>query len=132
MADVNFRDYLPYFKSPIAAPLTVTDDTPTFTTMNTLVIADNIPAGEYVLTICWEWWMPDVNDSALFKIIPPLTTGTVYQHEPKDAGEVTIRTASQPITYSGGAITILTQASKTVGASDLHINWSTIEFERKV
>ena len=131
MADVAFREYLPYHKSPIAAPLVVTDDDPTFTTMNTLVITENLPAGEYVLTICWEWWMADVNDSAMFKIIPPLTLGTVYQHEPKDASEVIVRTAAQPLTYAGGPVTITTEASKTAGADDLHINWSTIEFERK-
>ena len=131
MADVQFRTYLPYHKVRVDTPIVVTADTPTYTQMAQLVITDNLPAGEYVVSISWEWSMPDVNDSALFRVISPILQDTIYRHEPNDANEKAFRTASIPLTYAGGPITFTTEASKTTGAADLTIGLSSIEFERK-
>ena len=131
MADKAFRDYLPYHKNSETTPQIVTADTPTFELLNELVIGDNLPAGEYVLTASYEWWMADINDSALFRFVSPITIGTVYSQEPRDLSDVVFRTAAAPFTYLGGPITFRFEASTTVGGSVLNVNWSSLEWERK-
>ena len=132
MADKAFRDYLPYHKSVIDSPVVITADTPTFTTINQLVISDSLPAGEYVVTLSYVWHMADVNDSALFRVSSPVTTGEIYKYEPKDASDLIVRTHAKPVTHAGGAITITLEGSKTTAAGDLTIDSSAVEFERKI
>ena len=131
MVDVAFRSYLPYHKNGVVAPVLITDDSPVFTSINTLVIASSLPAGEYVLNAGWEWWIEDVNDSALFRVASSITQGTIYSLEPKDQSDLRFDSASAPFTFAGGPITFDLQASKTDGAQNLTVNWSSIEFERK-
>lgn len=131
MAEIVFRDYLPYHKNVVATPVVITDDTPTWTTINQLVISDTLPAGEYVITLNWTWQMADVNDSAYFRLVSPLTSGQTHIYEPRDANDVSVRTAATPVTHAGGAVTLTFEGSKTVGAQDLTIDESSIEFERK-
>ena len=131
MGKVAFRTHYPYNKNVVPVPIVITDDTPTFTLLNEFIITDNLPAGEYILIVSYEWFMPDTNDSALYRILSPLTVGTIYNHEPKDASEVLFRTSASPFTWAGGPITFRLEASTTVGANDLTVNWSSIEFERK-
>jgi hypothetical protein len=131
MANKDFREYLPYHKNVVDTLLTITADTPTFTTINQLVITDDLPAGEYVLTLSYVWWMIDVNDSALFRVTWPITTAEIYRYEPQDQSDLIARTHARPVTFGGGPLTITFEGSKTLAAQDLNINWSTIEFERK-
>ena len=128
---VEFRTYLPYHKNVITTLQTITDDTPTFTTIIQLVISDNLPAGEYSLKVGYEWNMPDVNDSALFRIISPVTAGAIYTVEPKAADDSRYDAASFPLTWAGGPITLDLDASKTSGAMDLSVTYAMMEFERK-
>ena len=131
MADVPFRTYLPYHYNSVETPIVVTDDTPTWTVVNTMIIGDNLPAGVYCLTLSWKWEMADINDSALFRVISPITTGESYRYEPNDVNERRIHTISTPETHLGGAITFQFEASKTVGAASLTIAESYFQFERK-
>ena len=134
MANRLFRDYLPYHTISEKTPIVIsTETTPTFVEMVHLNILDSLPAGQYVLVIAWEWSMPTVgNGSALFQVISPEVTNTVYQHEPKDSNDRIYRSTALPIDFTGGPLSILAQASRTAGATaDLTIHQSSIMFERK-
>jgi len=132
MADADFRVKFPYHSNIVSTPVLITSEEPTFTTINTLIITDNLPAGTYVLTGNYEWSMPDVNDSAIFRIISPLTLGTEYKQEPKDASDLQLRSVNSQFEWSGGPITFTFEGSITVGATILTIGFSQLIFERKV
>jgi len=132
MAEIAFRDYLPYHLNIEETPLVITSDSPTYTTINQLIISASLPAGQYIMTLSYVWWMADTNDSALFRVISPVTSGEVYKHEPKDASDLVSRTQARPVTHAGGPITITFEGSKTAAAGNLNINWSAVEFERKI
>ena len=127
-----FRDYLPFHISTVETPVVVTADDPTWTTFNTLTISDNLPAGTYMLMFSWTWAMADFNDSALFRITSPITSGNPFRYEPNDANEFRGNTGIAPQEYGGGPITFAFEASKTSGAQDLTIAASYLVFERKV
>lgn len=132
MADVDFRVKFPYKSNVINTPIEITTPEPTFTAINTLVVSDNVPAGTYLLQVSWDWSMPDVNDSAIFRLISPITAGKEYRQEPKDASDAQLRTFSAEYEWSGGPITFDFEGSITVGATTLTIGFSQIIFERKV
>ena len=132
MADVDFRVKFPFASNTVSALVEVDAELPTFTEINALAITDNLPAGDYALTVTYEWNMADVNDSAVFRVISPVTVGTEYSKEPKDNSDLVINTLSFVVPWSGGPITFSLQASTTVGASTLNISTSQICWERKV
>ena len=130
MAEIEFRDYLPYHKSIAATPVAVS--TPdTWTQLNVLTITDSLPAGEYVITTGFTWSSADVNDSVSFRVQSALTSGDVHTYEPKDANDLVSRSVLKPVTHAGGPVTFTFEGLKTSATDDMTVAWSALEFERK-
>jgi len=130
MADVDFRVKFPLKIETVSTPIIVSNAEPTFSQLCFLNITDAIPAGTYELKVIYEWFMPDVNDSAIFRIISPVTAGTEYRNEPSDESDVVIRALSSYFTHAGGPIGFSFEAATTAGAQDLTVNYSQLSFER--
>lgn len=125
------RTFFPFEYSVVPTPVIVTVEEPTFVPINVLEITKTLPEGLYVLTGSIEYSMPDTNDSALFRIVSPLTQGNIYRERAKDAGDLVFRTISSPFYHAGGAITFTLEASKEVNSNDLTVSFNSITFECK-
>jgi hypothetical protein len=130
---IKLKEYMPYYYDINNNTVVVTEEDPTFATLNTLYIPESLAAGVYVVTVCFAWSMPDVNDSSLvvLKSTPQLTDEIVQQSEPKDLEDRVLRTVAHPIEYAGGPITWTLEASTTESSFDMTVYYSSIEFERK-
>lgn len=131
MADVDFRVKFPWNSATNAETVTVGTETPTFTQLIELDITEDLPAGEYVLTVVYEWSMPDTNDSGLIRVISPVTSGDVFSQEPKDNSDVQLRTFAQAVNWSGGAINFSLQGAVSIGGNNMTVSFSQLTFERK-
>ena len=111
----EYTDVFPFHKVEVNTPTTITEDIYT-----DLVILEqnNLPNGEYMVSLTYDWELPDKNDSAIFRLNINDVDGSEYRREPKDANDREVKSICFPVTVSTGAIKLEFEGKLTTGAAD--------------
>ncbi len=133
MAEITFRDYLPYYRNSVLLPPPVTTTDPDWTVVNQLVITDDLPAGIYSSTLTFSWSVSNANTNVLARVVSPVTTGKTYIYRTDVADDARYVSVALAAEHSGGPITLTFEATMSSGATgDIQFETTMLQYERKV